>query len=339
MLRSSLVLSVLLSVVLAPSVSEAQGAPGDVESVKRLWELHYQGASSDEIRAEIRSIAEASVSRVLLRSSLKNIASSEDFSRWLRRRVDRESSKRVSSDLRGPGAKKELAAYVRQVTSDDFAHELVSKWFGLPPPERGGGAKKVDSDKVGSLLSGQIRRVVHQNQGLRLDPEYSFVVQDEGGAGTGNGVLDAGEWVLLRWHLSNPTARPYFSTSAWVTAASDCLWTDSQIEYVLGEMDPNGGAPLTTWFYLSPDCPPRQPLSLKMVIRDTHRNDGAQEEIRVELQVERRNVVQLVDVFLDDDVPGFSDGVELEEIEPNRRFELSTTLATSDASAAEVTMD
>ena len=105
-----------------------------------------------------------------------------------------------------------------------------------------------------------------------------------GGAGQGNGVLDAGEWVNLGLAIYNDSNRPFFSSSAWMVSGHECAWVPNAYEIEVQEgpaqvtQSTNAGEakepttePLHSWVYLSDTCEDMTVVPLQVEVLDTHR--------------------------------------------------------------------
>ena len=316
----------------------AASAPQDVASIQSVFELMRTKGSEKKLRGEMLDIARNSVVRVLARSKLKDQSTSSDFNEWFEKRV-KPSIKAVSSkkQLKTRDGRRAFAAHVREITSDNFAHKLISEWLQLPAYKRIAPAKP--ASKAGTPLTGQVR-VSYGDGAMRLDDAGSRVMLDTGGAGSGNGVIDAGEWVRLRTVVTNTGERPYISSSAWFSPMSSCVWVDSDLEYLMTEMEDKGAtSKLDIWAYFSQTCGGQRSVGIQITIKDTHRTGRTGEQLRVEVDVRPRSGLTLVDGKLDSDVPGFSDGQPFVEIAPKRRIEYSTSAVSSDPSAVSMSMD
>jgi hypothetical protein len=314
----------------------AASAPEDVASIQSVFELMRERSSEKKLRGEMLDIAHSSVVRVLARSGLEDLSVSSEFNKWFEERL-KPSIKAVTDKKRlgTRDGRRAFAAHVRDFTSDNFAHKLVSDWLQLPSYKRGLKA----SATTNTPLMGQVR-VSYGDGGIRFDEAGSRVMLDIGGSGSGNGVIDAGEWVRLRTVVTNSSSRPYVSSSAWFSPMSSCVWVDSSLEYLLGEMEEEGAtAKLDAWAYFSQECGGQRAVGIQITVKDTHRNAKAGEQLRVEVDVRPRSGLTLVDGKLDSDVPGFSDGKPFVEVAPKRRIEYSTGAVSSDPTAMSMSMD
>jgi hypothetical protein len=330
--RLSLCTAVVAAAALMLSaVSSLAAPPSDVAAIAQVYSLVASDASSGDLRDELYSLAINSVERVITANDLADHAQQRGLIPWLENRVLPGCDAMARDPKRN---KKEFDAYVREISSSNFAHRLISEWLRVPGYQTPSGA----APKAGTPLTGQVNPR-HSSTGLRLDVESSRVLADTGGPGSNNGVIDAGEWVQVRWVVGNPTPRPYVSSSAWIRSSHSCTWVNEASEYVLSEMDPEGGrASFRTWVFFSRLCPGGDRVTLTAKIRDTHRTRSGEEVIQLDLQVRPRSGIRLVGTKIDTDIPGYSDGKPLPELEEGHRFEYSTGVEVLDPSAEKVVM-
>jgi len=332
MLRiSSFTALVAAALLLLGAVPATAATASDVVAIEKVYALVSSGAGAHVVRDELFSLAIDTVERVVLANDLTPHAQERGLGAWLENRV-LPGCDAMSRDPRRN--KKEFEAYVREISSSNFAHRLISEWLRVPVYQAPSGAAPRD----GTPLTGQVKPR-HESTGLRLDVEGSRVLADTGGSGSNNGVIDAGEWVQVRWVVGNPTARPYVSSSAWIRSSHACTWVNEASEYVLSEMDPEGGkASFRTWVFFSRLCPAGDRVTLTATIRDTHRTRSGEEVIQLALQVRPRSGIRLIGTKIDTDIPGYSDGQPLPELEEGHRFEYSTGVEALDPSAEKVAM-
>ncbi len=210
----------------------------------------------------------------------------------------------------------QIDLFLRQITSPEVVETEVARWLGVPlpgtVPPPGGANDPVKAVSAGLVISGGLHGFV-SGRGVRL-------LEDRGGAGAGNAVADAGEWLRIAVAIENAGA-PLFSTSAWVRAVGPCLWVDDAREIGLAEMHRRGEhVTLETWVYASRVCPNTSPRVLEVIVRDTHRVGDAR--IRVRVPVHHVDL-QAVATRVDADLPGASDGAGAPLLIPGRQFELS----------------
>jgi len=329
-----------LSTLLPSAHSTAIAAPpGDVVTISTIVELANKKKGAKNLRSEMLNLAYVSVERVAARSGLEDEALTDDFDKWFEDRVKPNIKMVASSKRRNTQeGRAALWAQVRRLSSDNFAHEIISEWLRLPAYTEPLLRLGKNGKPRGRALTGQVT-ARYSGQGLKLVPGASRVMVDTGGAGSHNGILDFGEWAKVRWVVSNTTGRPYVSSSAWMSTESSCAWVDPVREYLLAEMTVDGkNAAFTTWVYFSNECSSNQTVALVATIKDTHRNISG-ERLRLDLKVKQRATSRLTDGMLDSDVPGWSDGKPLPEITPKRRFEYSTGVYIPDPQAHGVKMN
>ena len=209
---------------------------------------------------------------------------------------------------------------LREVTTHRFVENQIARWLGFP--SLGELAGQGRAQKPGSLGS---QVVFKTNKGaLRVNSKKAVLLRDVGGAGSGNSVVDVGEWVKLGVHLKNSSSLPFFSSSAWVRSKDPCLWSDVSLEHPLSEMAPGEGeSELEFWVYVSGRCGHQRPRRLVVEVKDSHRGDG--HVLVAKVRPESAARARLGTVSFDSDVPGSSDGSR-RELHPGQQFELSSTL-------------
>ena len=217
-----------------------------------------------------------------------------------------------------------LVALMREIGNRSTAEALIARYVGVQPVGSYLDAAYGPPVEAEALprASSQIS-VTSSASDLAILIEETQVAGEYGGAGTGNHLLDAGEWARLRLVVENRSDRPYFSSSAWAVPDSDCVWTNPSKEYRLPEMEQDGGqAWLSFWVYLAEACD--GDYEVVVSVEDTHRAATRPQKTRLRLDPVRAVEFDLTHTFFDTDVPGFSDGSDAPGLEPSMRFELGT---------------
>ena len=222
----------------------------------------------------------------------------------------------------------EWYALLRLTSSTNEAHHNLARWLDFKKPGaylskiRRGSPPRVSAQITTSSSDGRLKFV---DNGVKLGAEM-------GGAGEGNGVLDAGEWVQLQVGVYNNDARPFFSSSAWVQSGHACAWVRPAEEIVMAELPakveetdeedhPSQG--LESWVYLSNSCADGARVPLNVQIKDTHRASAEPIVLALTLKVANRTNGRAAAFMVDTDVPGMSDGRKMREVRASREFEIS----------------
>jgi hypothetical protein len=169
----------------------------------------------------------------------------------------------------------------------------------------------------------------------------SQIVEESGGSGAGNQVIDAGEWVRFQFLLQNQGDRPLFSTSLFVESDDPCVFVDTGREQVLAEMtEKSAHSDASVWVYFSSSCTDSTPREIVLRLLDTHVMPDIPQQIRLQFQPRRDLHARLSDVTFDTDIPGHSDGSNSRSLTPGLHFELSTglTLETTETGSAHMRM-
>lgn len=342
MRRSALPFGLLVLGYCSPAVAE--GSQDDVVNVEELVRTARRHAALEAWRPPPEELVEA-FQRVLLRRCEEQLhdlgidgsagAQVDD----LRLRAHRS----VSAALRGAWSKSPrepaLLGLVRRTTSERRAADLVSAWLGFGPV-----GALLEDEKAGPALRARPPRFGAQasagpaaTDGVALAIDESELLQDAGGAGTGNSVLDAGEWIQPRLVVVNHDSLPHFSSSAWIRSEDGCSWTDASEEHELAEMNENGGkATFTPWVYLSRSCATPGERSLTVLVQDTRRSPVEAVRLPLRLRAYPLGPVGLTGVLFDTDVPGSSRGDGTTALRPGLRFELSSQIVFGTASVKAV---
>jgi hypothetical protein len=215
----------------------------------------------------------------------------------------------------------------------DLAAIALDRWLGFDErPSREPSPAKQDAK------SGVPQLAVTANTGeLRVIPEGSRIVAEVGGAGAGNGYIDAGEWVELAVSVQNSSVRPWFSTTAYFRAEDACVLAPAGgIE--APELAPRGGTgSLRVWLYFSRECS-GAPRRVQLTFRDTHRASLPEVSMSLVISPLEVGIPRLASSRFDTDELGFSDGSRRKDVSAALRFEFSSDLVPSsgDPTAARI---
>jgi len=329
---------VVACIIGLPGVVFPQQPPEDVSRIGRTIESVklFLAAGDGDVKAgaQLAAAVFAAASETVL-----GLAESSNISREVavrREDFDRDLKSRWNSEVRtairenDPGRQYLLLSdLIRTATSKADAEIWLSKWLGVPPPGNLGELiPRRDGTQWwrGGSLGEQIV-ALSRTRDLHLLAGETVLLAESGGVSGGNGIVDAGEWVQVRFMLGNDSANPYFSSSAWLKSLNPCLWTDPSVEHVVEEMSPRGGkGGFQAWLYVSEQCPLRKAAKLRVSLRDTQRTSGGGISFDLAITPHRRLSAQLTSLVIDSDVPGSSDGSDNPVLSPGLSYEVSVGL-------------
>lgn len=295
------------------SIQKASKAPGGLRSSSG----DVANAFTEAVQAQCLAVAQGMGHA---RAALVAEVGSDEFKAFVTRTVAGRLE-RVWTMRDAGAARAALGGQLINLLNPRAAEELLADWLEQPSPgalfgrELARAPQSVFSQQVGGTSKGE----------LRVDAASSKLLKDLGGSGSGNGVLDAGEWALLSIGMENTSDLPYYSSSAWLRSDDECLWVESAGERLLGEMAPHGGATdLTFWVFVSEDC--RASGKLTLDVKDSNRNPKTARELEITLKPRALLSGGLENVRVDIDVPGFSDGAKDDELRPGWKGEVSADL-------------
>ena len=167
---------------------------------------------------------------------------------------------------------KALYKQLMNLSTQNAAHALVDGWLGLPGtkslvkpgptvavasmgdqitmsstdrrltlvlPNGAQSKAKKDQSKDRSLF-GKLKTVVAEANPIKPDERKPVVIIEHGGPGTGNGIIDAGEWVQVNFKVQNNGKTPFFSSSGWLSEDHLCAWAPSSGEIEFPELPAKG---------------------------------------------------------------------------------------------------
>jgi hypothetical protein len=325
--------------------SQAFAAPSDVETIQTASDAIDSGLTLRGDEAEKRFMG--IFTRMVLDRAL---AIGEHQGITETARLDSKDFKRFTVKWVGPQVKKAASIsnvrdrreawydLLRVSSTDGNAHALLAAWMDFEAPASYlSKTKRGDPPRISSQLT-----VSSSDGRLQIHTPNVTLGGELGGAGQGNGVIDAGEWINLGLAIYNDSNLPFFSSSAWIVSGHACAWVPKAYEIELQEMparevqlDALGRekAPpteaLSTWIYLSETCADKAIVPLQIKVLDTHRAASTPVVMAVNLRVRNRGQAEVVDYLVDSDQPGWSDNAPLPEVDTGRVFELSHGIATS----------
>jgi len=149
-----------------------------------------------------------------------------------RSRVERDVRAGAYADTRVDRRDKFMDALI-EATATSTGDEVVASHLGLPAP---GKLVKYKKYKGTPSFQKQMSITSKGTGGLRLEAEGFALASEHGGAGQGNGIIDAGEWLSVNFAIVNVSDEPYFSTSAWLRTKNDCAYVAGTRENEMPEL-------------------------------------------------------------------------------------------------------
>jgi len=164
---------------------------------------------------------------------------------------------------------------------------------------------------------------------LVIEAEQVRLISDQGASGHFNCAIDAGETITLNIPLKNASDRPFRSTSAFILTDDEYVKSDSseavytQKEVVSGDTVTFGPgltvAPKQHFtFTVLPTCPDGHMVKFKLLVWDT---DQGKFYVPFEIKVYHVGPLDFGQAFVDDDVPGPSNGNSNGILEPGETIE------------------
>lgn len=205
---------------------------------------------------------------------------------------------------------------------------IVARWLGVPLVGQAAVGHRDKKTSAPARVTALTPLISTSNRGsfIALELARSRLLSDVGGVGSGNGVIEKGEWISLEFVFKNTSPRALFSTSAFVKTGV-CVWTAREDrETVLAEMLRTGETSIIRLeAYLAPACATPSGYDVDLVVRDTHRSDATNLSVRLQPSSLPASP-KLHNIQFDTDIPGYSKGDSVGVLRPGLRFELSTGL-------------
>ncbi|GEM_PF-2702153 len=327
--------------------SRAEAMPADVAAIDRVSKAIESNAhltGDDAERALIDEYTRLVVIQAAWIAEAQGIGKlvevrSPSFTAYAKRQLKSQVAK--VADIEEDQLRKEKwYEILRSNSTESAGHRLLASWLEFKPP----GAY------LSKVKRGDPPRVTEQVEAVSSDPRLK-IVEDQvnlggeiGGAGEGNAVIDAGEWVNLGLKVYNDDERGFFSSSAWVETSADCAWVPPALEIEMSELPATPkadaaaegkGKKLTlkkqeppvqaidAWVYLSKTCADGAVVPLQLRIKDTHRAPTVPIVVSAKMSVRNRTMGRATDFLVDTDVPGVSDGRSMPAVASARVFELT----------------
>ena len=319
------------------STAQASASVSTIDKTAKLIVDNYEKKSTDTTKIYLKGYT-----KMVLKTT-RDIASQEGilksakmdtkpFERFVARRIKKRITSAATQDS-ARERKAQLYKELRTTSTQSYAESVISAWLNLPKAPK---AKKVP----GPRASTQTRTQSSGDLQLYQDPQARFV--DYGGPGTGNGVVDAGEWIKVKLKIKNKSLKPFVSTSAWVTVNDSCAWTFPDEKIILPELNPQLPPPpepteedkppkeeygeSEVWVYISNSCPNGREIPLVYKVYDTHQAPRSPITLTARIRVTNRGASRVLDYLVDADNIGYSEGGDATKVAPEQRLEFSHNL-------------
>ena len=229
----------------------------------------------------------------------------------------------------------------------------------------------VSGDEATLMLSIQQKPVLMVDEGHQdnyevvnlmndFDPQF---VSDNGGYGSGNGLIERGEWVSFDVKVENNSSDWWFSSSIWFDSDSSCVWFPESQEMELPELGPTldesqilkqtgeddqaveievihthkSSATIPLRLYVSSECDLSETVSIQYTIKDTYRTQNGPIQGEIEISVSAFAQGHLSNLVLDSDLPGASKGDAFVELDSKDSIEMFSEY-TADARSTDAEM-
>ena len=212
---------------------------------------------------------------------------------------------------------KSVADFYSSFTTYQFLEERLNAYNGLE------GFSKILTDKHKEFQSPplytQSTRLATGNS-IQVNVNKSKINSEKGRTGSQNGVVNPGEWLSISVSLDNTSRRRWFSSSLSLNTTSKCLWVFPNKKWRLPELPPKSSTSVELDVYIAESCSSNPSFSLS--ISDSVY--GTQDLERITIKSKSISKARLVQVEMDRDMLGSSDGKKTSIIENKSRIEIRT---------------
>ncbi len=311
----------LLAIGLCFAPTLAQAAPEDITLLTSVLAQHTDGPITDtDTRARLKKewAAEALRSVDQLSKERRNPTWFASTNPMIRAEVERLVTQAADGSSWQPA---DILRITAMVASGQIAERAMARAAALPEPPQ-------STEEVQRSIASQIRSEPTRGP-LFLDLASSTVQNDEGAYGHHNGILDPGEAATLSLVFKNDSKERIYSTSLYVTAASECLYVAPKGEIALPEIAAGETATANLQVFASRDC------AVNGTFLRLRAHDSSQFPSGVEYNLGFQMVgaisATLANTKLDGDDYGFSEPTNTSRLAPDSRVELSTGIETRGA--------
>jgi hypothetical protein len=226
----------------------------NIEKVSKKIQSNYKSKVSRNTTAVSRSfvsMVHKNCGRLISRHSIEKLIDkkSPQFTKHVMDVVTPqvEQKMRLSSSAERLKGLREL---LRQLSTENAAYAIINSYLDVPQNDT---LVPKYAPKRTPFLLDQVSISSNDSRfDLSIDPKS--VVVDFGGSGTGNGIIDQGEWIQYSIEAMNTSDRPFFSSSLYLRSSGICSWAFPQSELELPELAPSAKKAFPIWVYVSTQC-------------------------------------------------------------------------------------
>jgi hypothetical protein len=277
-----------------------------------------------------RDISTTDLEKRLIDETLKqvdSIARTRVYPQWFRSSqplIVEEATEQVIGNLRSGKRRDAIIDAITGVT----AERVMAKAAGLPTPV----VPKQNPNQPLSLSAS-----VSGGGLLGLVAEESRVVDDRGSFGSGNGILDPGEFAKVKLVFRNLGKERLTSTSVYVDSLGPCLYSEDTIggEVEMPELEPGESGYIELNLYASAKCP-TDTTSLRLRAHDSHLFSKNPTRFDIKFKLGALGKSRLVNLRVDTDDYGHSEPTNFPKLKPLDRVEIATGLSLTGSGYSEV---
>ena len=300
------------------STGSHAATPTDIATFQELLNTSSQDISTSEL--EIRLVKETL-------KQVDSIARTRVYPNWFRSSqplIEQEATTLVRNGLRTGKRRDAIIDAITGVT----AERVMAKAAGLPNPVN---PKQNPSQPLSLSAS------VGGGGLLGLVADKSQIINDRGSFGSGNGILDPGEFAQVSLVFENLGKERLTSTSVYVDSLDSCLYSEDPIggEVEMPELEPGESGQITLNLYASANCPSNT-ASLRLRAHDSHLFSKNPTRFNINFQLGSLGKSRLINLRVDTDDYGHSEPTSYPKLKPLDRVEVATGLSLTGSGYSEV---
>ncbi|MGB0639276.1 MAG: hypothetical protein ACPGTU_08090 [Myxococcota bacterium] len=300
------------------STGSHAATPTDIATFQELLNTSSQDISTSEL--EIRLVKETL-------KQVDSIARTRVYPNWFRSSqplIEQEAATQVRDGLRTGNRRDAIIDAITGVT----AERVMAKAAGLPNPVNPKQNPSQPLSLSASVSGGGL---------LGLVADKSQIINDRGSFGSGNGILDPGEFAEVKLVFENLGKERLTSTSVYVDSLDSCLYSEDPIggEVEMPELEPGESGQITLNLYASANCPSNT-ASLRLRAHDSHLFSKNPTRFNINFQLGSLGKSRLVNLRVDTDDYGHSEPTSYPKLKPLDRVEVATGLSLTGSGYSEV---
>ena len=234
--------------------------------------------------------------------------------------IKRELDNLLDRSLGSNPSSEKLYQSTVKTFSGYYAEEAMARAVKAPSvvQRKGGG--------VGLLTASA--QVSNSGSMLKIIMSKSYIEEDVGFIGSGNGLLEEGESAVVAIYLENTSSKRLYSSSLYLTSVGSCLFSPNKknTEIQLPEMNPGEGFYYKIPVYASSECAGGS-NTIRFKVHDSAYFSSSPYNYSVSLKPKSAGSsvrIRLDGLRLDGDDYGHSETAELKPIQANNQFEFRT---------------